>query len=98
MLLRVLTMRVLPGRLEDWKKYTRDIGFPGMLAQPGCTKIWRMRREGADENEYQVVTLWASMESLDRFKSSDAMRSLTASSAALTVPPHHEVIYATVPD
>jgi hypothetical protein len=60
------------------KRYTRDIGFPGMLAQPGCTKVWRMRRHGADEGEYQVITVWDSMESLERFKSSDAMRELSA--------------------
>ena len=98
MLLRVLTMRVRPGRLDDWKRYTREIGFPGMLAQPGCTKIWRMRRHGAEEGEYQVVTLWDSMESLERFKSSDAMRDLSASAAELTIPPYNEVLYATVSD
>jgi quinol monooxygenase YgiN len=98
MLVRVLTMRVRPGRFDDWKRYTREIGFPGMLAQPGCTKVWRMRRHGADEGEYQVVTLWDSMASLERFKSSQAMRDLSASAAELTIPPYAEVLYAAVPD
>jgi len=98
MLVRVLTMRVMPGKVEDWKHYTREIGFPGMLAQPGCTKIWRMRRQGADEDEYQVITMWDSLASLERFKASDAMRELSASAAELTIPPHVEVVYATVPD
>src|SRR4051794_24361944 len=39
MLMRILTMRVAQERLEDWKRYTKEIGFPGMLAQPGCGKI-----------------------------------------------------------
>ena len=98
MLVRVLTMRVRPGKFDDWKRYTRETGFPGMLAQPGCTKIWRMRRRGADENEYQVITLWDSMASLERFKSSDAMRELSASAGELTIPPYDEVLYSSVPD
>jgi quinol monooxygenase YgiN len=98
MLVRVLTMRVLPGRFDDWKRYTKEVGFPGMLAQPGCTKAWRMRRHGAEEGEYQVITLWDDLESLERFKSSDAMRDLSASAAELTVPPYLEVVYATIPD
>jgi quinol monooxygenase YgiN len=98
MLVRVLTMRVRPGKFDDWKRYTREIGFPGMLAQPGCTKVWRMRRHGADENEYQVITLWDGIESLERFKASAAMRELSASAAELTIPPYAEVLYAAVPD
>ena len=98
MLVRVITMQVLPGRFEDWKRYTKEIGFPGMLAQPGCMKIWRMRRQGAAEGEYQVLTLWDSNESLERFKSSDAMRDLSTSAAALTTPPYPEVLYAIIPD
>ena len=55
MLMRVLTMRVVHEHLEDWKRYTREIGFPGMLSQPGCRKIWRMRRRGAE----QANTKWS---------------------------------------
>lgn len=98
MLMRVLTMRIQPGRLDDWKRFTKEIGFPGMLAQPGCNKIWRMRRRGAGDNEYQVVTLWDSVEDLERFKSSMAAKELSAKAAPLTIPPHGEVLYETVPD
>jgi len=93
MLMRVLTMRVVHERLEDWKRYTREIGFPGMLSQAGCTKICRMRRLGAETGEYEVVTWWDSIEDLDRFKASKAMQELSASAAALTIPPHREVLY-----
>ncbi|HET6606398.1 MAG TPA: hypothetical protein VFG62_07005 [Rhodopila sp.] len=47
MLMRILTMRVADGRLDDWKRYTKDVGFPGMLSQPGCNKTRRMHRLGA---------------------------------------------------
>ena len=93
MLMRVLTMRVVHEHLEDWKRYTREIGFPGMLSQPGCTKIYRMHRLGAETGEYEVVTWWDSIEDLDRFKASKAMQELSASAAALTIPPHREVLY-----
>jgi heme-degrading monooxygenase HmoA len=98
MLMRVLTMRVRPEYLEDWKRYTRDVGFPGMLSQPGCSKIRRMRRLGAEANEYEVLTWWDNIEDLDRFKASSAMKELSASAAGLTVPPHREVLYEIVPD
>jgi heme-degrading monooxygenase HmoA len=98
MLMRILTMRVINGRLEDWMRYTRDIGFPGMLSQAGCRKITRMRRQGAETGEYEVVTWWDSIEDLDRFKASSAMRELTASASGLTIPPHREVLYEVVED
>jgi heme-degrading monooxygenase HmoA len=98
MLMRILTMRVVHGRLEDWKRYTRDIGFPGMLSQPGCNKISRMRRHGAEAGEYEVVTWWDSIEDLNRFKASSAMRELSASAAELTIPPHREVLFEVVDD
>jgi heme-degrading monooxygenase HmoA len=98
MLMRVLTMQVRPEHLAAWKRYTRDVGFPGMLSQPGCRKIRRMRRLGAEAGEYEVVTWWDSIEDLDRFKASSAMQELSASAAAFTVPPHREVLYEIVPD
>jgi heme-degrading monooxygenase HmoA len=98
MLMRILTMRVPEEHLEDWKRYTRDVGFPGMLGQPGCRKIRRMHRHGAEASEYEVVTWWESIEDLDRFKASDAMRELSASAAAFTIPPYREALYESVPE
>lgn len=97
MLVRVLTMRVHPDRVDDWMRYTKEIGFPGMLAQPGCRNIWRLHRHG-DGPAYQVVTTWDSLADLERFKTSDAMRALSASAAGLTIPPHAEALYDLVPD
>lgn len=96
MLMRVLTMRVRQEHLEDWKRYTRRVGFPGMLSQPGCRKIQRMHRQGADASEFEVITWWDSIEDLDRFKMSSAMRELSKSAAAFTIPPYREVLYTLV--
>src|SRR6478735_4118754 len=98
MLMRVLTMKVRQKHLEGWKRYTREVGFPGMLSQPGCRKIRRMRRRGAEANEFEVITWWDSIEDLDHFKASSAMQQLSASAAALTIPPHREALYVVVPD
>ena len=98
MLMRVLTMRVLHEHLEDWKRYTREVGFPCMLSQPGCSKIRRMRRLGAEASEYEVVTWWDSIKDLDRFKASSAMQELNASAAPFTIPPYREVLYTDVPE
>ena len=64
MLVRVLTMQVVPERLDDWFRFTRDVGFPGMRRQPGCRGIWRLHKHGA-AHEYQVVTLWDSLADLE---------------------------------
>ncbi|MGE0419964.1 MAG: antibiotic biosynthesis monooxygenase, partial [Acetobacteraceae bacterium] len=71
MLVRVLTMRVNPDRVEDWMRYTKEIGFPGMRAQPGCRGVWRLHQPGAGAT-YQVVTVWDSVQDLDRFRASQA--------------------------
>ena len=97
MLVRVLTMRVNAERVADWLVYTREIGFPGMRAQPGCRGIWRLHKPDAGP-VYQVVTVWESLADLDRFKHSDAMRALSASAVGLTIPPHAEDIYEVVED
>jgi quinol monooxygenase YgiN len=97
MLIRVLTMRVVPERRDDWLRFTRDIGFPGMRQQPGCHGVWRLHGHDAD-SEYQVVTLWDSMADLEQFRSSDAMRELTAAAAGLTVPPNAEALFDVIED
>ena len=97
MLVRVLTMRVQPDRVDDWMRYTRDIGFPGMRAQPGCRHIARLHRHG-DGNEFQVVTIWDSLADLEAFKASPAMKELSAKAAGLTIPPYAETLYDLIPD
>src|SRR5690349_4669309 len=97
MLVRVLTMRVVPERLDDWMRFTRDVGFPGMRRQPGCRAIWRLRKHDT-EFEYEVVTLWDSLADLERFRASDSMRELSAAAAGLTVPPYAEVLLDLIED
>jgi quinol monooxygenase YgiN len=97
MLVRVLTMHVVPERLDDWLRFTRDIGFPGMLAQPGCRNIWRLRKHG-DANVYQVVTVWDSMADLENFRASEAMKTLTRQAMGLTIPPSTETLFDQIPD
>jgi heme-degrading monooxygenase HmoA len=97
MLIRVLTMRVMSERLDDWLRFTRDIGFPGMRRQPGCRGIWRLHKHD-DGSEYQVVTLWDSVADLEQFRASDAMRELSAAGAGFTVPPNGEALFDVIED
>src|SRR4051794_12428117 len=69
MLIRVLTMHVVPERLNDWLRFTKEVGFPGMRRQPGCRGIWRLHKQGGG-HDYQVVTLWDSVTDLERFRAS----------------------------
>ncbi len=97
MLLRILTMHVDPARIADWMRFTRDVGFPGMLAQPGCRQIWRLRGH-AGFADYKVMTLWDSLADLERFRANPAMRSLSEAAAPLTVAPAEEQLFDIVED
>jgi len=97
MLLRILTMNVDPARIDDWLLFTRDVGFPGMLAQPGCRQIWRLRGH-AGVCDYKVMTLWDSLADLERFRASPAMRGLSEAAAPLTMAAATEQLFDVVAD
>ena len=95
--LRILMINVVPGRLDDWLAYTRTIGFPGMLAQPGCRAIHRLHQRG-QENGYAILTLWDSAEAFEAFKASPALAELGKHSQGLTIRPYTELLFDLVPD
>ena len=97
MLLRILTMHVDPDRVSDWMRFTRDVGFPGMLAQPGCRQIWRLRGHAGSPG-YRVMTLWDSLADLECFRASAAMRSLSEAAAPFTVAPAEEALFDVLDD
>jgi heme-degrading monooxygenase HmoA len=97
MLFRILKMQVRPDRVADWLAFTRDIGFPGMLRQPGCQAIWRLRGTGG-EADFHVMTQWASAADLERFNASMAKQELTAAAAGLTIAPTTETLFEVIDD
>lgn len=97
MLFRILKMQVRPDRIAEWLAFTRDVGFPGMLRQPGCRAIWRLRGQGS-ETAFHVMTQWASAEDLERFNASAAKRELSAAAAGLTIPPVTETLFDVIDD
>jgi len=97
MLFRILKMQVRPERITEWLVFTRDVGFPGMLRQPGCQAIWRLRGSGG-ETDFHVMTQWASAADLERFNASAAKRDLTAAAAGLTIPPTTETLFEVIDD
>jgi antibiotic biosynthesis monooxygenase (ABM) superfamily enzyme len=97
MLFRLLKMQVRPDRLAEWLAFTRDVGFPGMLRQPGCRAIWRLRGSGG-ETDFHVMTQWDSTADLARFNASAARRDLTEAAAGLTIPPTVETLFEVVDD
>lgn len=97
MIIRILKMRVNMARYDEWLAFTRDTGFPGMLAQPGCRAIRRLRRVGA-EDDFRVLTEWDDLAALEKFRASPAMGELTRAAAGLTVPPAEELLFEVVAD
>jgi heme-degrading monooxygenase HmoA len=96
-LFRILHVRVKPDKLDEWLRYTRDEGFPGMLRQHGCRQIWRLRTHDS-EADYHIMTLWDRLEDLQRFRESDDMRRFTAASAAVMDPARGETLYDVIED
>jgi len=97
MLFRILKMHVRADRIAEWLAFTRDVGFPGMLRQPGCQAIWRLRGSGS-ETDFHVMTQWAHAEDLERFNASHAKQELTEAAAGLTIPPATEILFRVVDD
>jgi heme-degrading monooxygenase HmoA len=90
-------MHVDPDRVPDWMRFTRDVGFPGMLAQPGCRQVWRLRGH-AGAADHKVMTLWDSLADLERFRASAAMRRLSEAAAALVTAPAGEELFDILDD
>jgi len=107
MIVRLLHMRIRPERWEDWLRFTRDVGFPGMLAQPGCRTIRRLglmesgtKAQGPPADEPRAVcilTEWDSLADLERFRASEAMRHLSSAGTGLSIPPARETVYEAIP-
>ena len=97
MLFRILKMQVRPDRIAEWLAFTRDVGFPGMLQQPRCQAIWRLRGQGG-ATDFHVMTQWASTADLERFNASEAKRELSAAAAGLTIPPGAEMLFEVLDD
>jgi len=103
MIIRQLRQRIRAERYEDWMRFTRDIGFPGMLAQPGCRAIRRLAVLGAPDDpdgahSVCIETEWDSLADLERFRASAAMRELTAAGMGLSIPPAREVLFEVIAD
>ena len=101
MIIRLLLQRIRPERYEDWLRFTRDIGFPGMLAQPGCRAIRRLTapdEAGDGSIPVCIMTEWDSRADLERFRVSDAMRHLTEAGRGLSIPPAVERIHEVILD
>jgi quinol monooxygenase YgiN len=97
MLLRILDIHVRPDRVAEWLRFTRDQGFPGMLRQPGCRSIQRLRVHGTAA-DFRVMTLWDSPEHLERFRASADMRDLTLASAGFTEGHSAELLFDVIDD
>lgn len=100
-IIRLLLQRIRPERYEDWLRFTRDTGFPGMLAQPGCRAIRRLSapdEAGDGSIPVCIMTEWDGRADLERFRASEAMRQLTEAGRGLSIPPTVERIYEDIPD
>ena len=53
---------------EAYADYLRETGVAEYAATPGNRGVWMLRRDaGEDRTEYQMVTLWDSLEAVKAF-------------------------------
>ena len=97
MLIRLLMMNVVPDRLEDWRRYTREVGFPAMRAQPGCRSVTRLHNRGG-EPSHGIMTAWDDADALERFKSGPGPAELAKQAQGLTVRPYTELLFDVLDD
>jgi heme-degrading monooxygenase HmoA len=83
--------------MDDWWEYSRTLGFPIMRRQPGLRGIYRLKNLKED-GAFAYLTIWDSIEDLDRFKASADMILATTKGEGLTIRPSTEWLFEYLPD
>jgi heme-degrading monooxygenase HmoA len=60
-----------PGRAEDYVRHLRTETFPHLSTLPGFAGASILRRDVRDGTEFQIVTRWTSLASIEAFAGAD---------------------------
>jgi heme-degrading monooxygenase HmoA len=76
MIARVWTGRTRADDAQRYAAYLDETGVPDLAKTPGNRGVLVFRRADGDEAEFQVASLWESMEAVRRFAGEDPDRAV----------------------
>ncbi len=62
-------------KADAYVEYFGDTGLKDFATTPGNRGVWVIRRTVGDRCEFQIISLWDSMDAVKRFAGADAERS-----------------------
>ena len=65
-----------PGLEDDYVRHLQQVTFPALERLPGFVRAGILRRDVGDGTEFQVVTVWRSLEAIEAFAGSDVTRAV----------------------
>ena len=69
---RIWKSAVLPGRVEDYERFTRDVSLPMFSKQQGFQGVLMLR----SDDECFVITLWSDMHDVDALWRSESYQAV----------------------
>jgi heme-degrading monooxygenase HmoA len=90
---------VQPGREDAYLAHLRQDTFPAMEQLPGFVTASILRRAVAAGTEFQVVTVWRSLDAIKAFAGEDAERAVVPPAAqALMASYDHRAVHYVIVD
>lgn len=61
---------------DDYLQHLKTTALPALREQPGLQAAWTLRRDQGEQCEFQIVSLWESMEALRAWAGKDIQRAV----------------------
>ncbi|WP_082616209.1 antibiotic biosynthesis monooxygenase [Ensifer sp. Root278] len=66
MIVRIFRVRVLPGRLADWKNKVEGISIPWLRQQEGLIAFYPGKPIDPRDREFWMISIWKDVESIKK--------------------------------
>ena len=66
MIVRIFRVRVLPGRLSDWKNKVEGISIPWLRQQEGLIAFYPGKPIDPQDREFWMISIWKDVESIKK--------------------------------
>jgi heme-degrading monooxygenase HmoA len=102
MIVRAWTAEVSGGNVEAYIRHVHDVVLPELAQIPGHAGAYLLRRDLGTRVEVMVLTLWESMEAVERFAGKSLDRAVIAPAAQAMLDKfdstvrHYEIVQSTV--
>lgn len=73
--LRIVSLKILPGKMQEFKRLYTDHSVPALRAAPGCRHVYLLESEERDDEVFSV-TIWDSREHAQEYERSGVFEHL----------------------